>query len=271
MGWGQMNLTQAFGDGGIVAELEDHVGRLTISNARRKNALNLAMWQGVTAATAWLVSHDARAIILQGDGGVDFSAGADISEFDEVRKDTQSALAYETANSAAFAAIREAPVPVIAKLRGICFGGGLGLAAAADIRIGDETGRFAVPAGKLGLAYPADAMADIVAALGQATARLAVFTARQFSAAELAGSGFLTMEVESAALDETVEKIAADIAANAPLSVRASKVSIRAVVAGDAELQAEAARQGAATFDSADYREGRAAFTEKRKAVFAGR
>ncbi len=115
MGWGQMNLTQAFGDGGIVAAVDGHVGLLTISNARRKNALNLAMWQGVAEATNWLASQDARAIILQGDGGVDFSAGADISEFDEVRKDTASALAYETANSAAFAALREAPVPVIAK------------------------------------------------------------------------------------------------------------------------------------------------------------
>jgi enoyl-CoA hydratase/carnithine racemase len=270
MGWGQMNLTQAFAEGGIVAALEGHVGVLTISNARRKNALNLAMWQAVAEATAWLVAQDARVIILQGDGGVDFSAGADISAFDEVRKDTASALAYEAANSTAFAALREAPVPVIAKLRGICFGGGLGLAAAADIRIGDETGRFSVPAGKLGLAYPADAMADIVAALGQATARLAVFTARQFTAADLAGSGFLTIQVENAVLDDAVARMASDIAANAPLSVRASKVSIRAVVVGDAALQAEAARLGAATFDSTDYREGRAAFAEKRKAVFTG-
>lgn len=270
MGWGQMNLTEVFAGGGIVAALDGHVGTLTISNARRKNALNLAMWQGVPEAIAWLVAQDARAIILQGDGGVDFSAGADISEFDTVRKDTESALAYEAANSAAFAALREAPVPVIAKLRGICFGGGLGLAAASDVRIGDETGRFAVPAGKLGLAYPADAMADIVATLGQATARLAVFTARQFSAADLAGCGFLTLQVESSALDDSVAKVAADIAGNAPLSVKASKVSIRAVVAGDPALQAEAARQGAATFDSEDYREGRAAFAEKRKAMFTG-
>jgi enoyl-CoA hydratase/carnithine racemase len=266
-----MNLTQAFAGGGIEAARQGHVGILTIANPRRKNALTLAMWLAVPGAIAWLAAQNARAIVLQGDGGVDFSAGADISEFDDVRKDTGSALAYEAANSAAFAAIRKAPVPVIAKLRGICFGGGLGLAAASDIRIGDETGRFAVPAGKLGLAYPADAMADIVAALGQATARLAVFTARQFTAAELAGSGFLTMQVESGALDETVAGIAADIAANAPLSVQASKISIRAVVAGDPSLQAEAARLGAATFDSDDYREGRAAFAQKRKALFTGR
>jgi enoyl-CoA hydratase/carnithine racemase len=266
-----MNLTQPFADSGLLAEITGHVGTLTIANPRRKNALTLAMWRAVPEAIAWLTQSGARAIILQGGGASDFSAGADISEFDEVRKDTPSALAYEAANSGAFAAIREVPVPVIAKLRGICFGGGLGLAAAADLRIGDETGRFAVPAGKLGLAYPADAMADIVAALGQAMARLAVFTARQFSAADLAGCGFLTMQVASAALDETVEKVAADIAGNAPLSVRASKVSIRAVLAGDAMLQAEAARQGAATFDSADYREGRAAFAEKRRAAFTGR
>lgn len=269
MGAHQMNLTEPFANGGILAALDGHVGTLTISNVRRKNALNLAMWLAVAEAVDWLTAREARVIVLQGDGGVDFSAGADISEFDTVRKDTASALSYEAANSAAFAAIRTASAPVIAKLRGICFGGGLGLAAAADIRIGDETGRFAVPAGRLGLAYPADAMADIVATLGQATARLAVFTARQFSAAEL--NHFLTIEVESAALDDTVAAAAAEIAGNAPLSVRASKVSIRAVVAGDPALQAEATRQGAATFDSDDYREGRAAFAEKRKAVFTGR
>ena len=269
MGRDQMSLTGTFAEGGILASLDGHVGTLTISNPRRKNALTLAMWLAVAEAVDFLVAHEARVIVLEGAGGSDFSAGADISEFDTVRKDTASALAYEAANSAAFAAIRTAPVPVIAKLRGICFGGGLGLAAAADIRIGDETGRFAIPAGRLGLAYPADAMADIVAALGQATARLAVFTARQFTAADL--EDFLTMQVENAALDEAVAAVAADIAANAPLSVRASKVSIRAVLAGDPALQAEATQQGAATFDSDDYREGRAAFAEKRKAVFTGR
>lgn len=266
-----MKLTQSFADGGLNAATERHVATLTIANPRRKNALTLAMWRALPQAVDWLVENKARVIVLEGAGGVDFSAGADISEFAEVRKDTASALAYEAANSAAFAAIRTAPVPVIAKLTGICFGGGLGLAAAADLRIGDETARFSVPAGKLGLAYPADAMADIVAALGQANARLAVFSGRQFSAADLASSGFLTLKVSSAELDGTIAALAAEIAGNAPLSVRASKIAIRAIVAGDPALQAEAARQGAATFDSEDYREGRAAFADKRKPNFTGR
>ncbi len=71
--WDQMNLTQAFGDGGIVAAVDGHVGLLTISNARRRNALNSPCGRVLTEATNWLASQDARAIILQGDGGVDFS------------------------------------------------------------------------------------------------------------------------------------------------------------------------------------------------------
>jgi enoyl-CoA hydratase/carnithine racemase len=272
MGRLKMNLTQSFAGNTIIASTDGHIGYLTISNAGRKNAVTLAMWQAIPEAMDWLAGDaGAFCILLKGDGSNDFSAGADISEFATVRKNTASALAYEAANSAAFAAIRTCRVPVIAVIRGICFGGGLGLAAACDFRIADLSARFSVPAAKLGLTYPVDAMMDIVSALGTQTARLALFTGRQFAAPELLSSDFLMTMTEPATLDETALGLAQDIVANAPLSVRASKTAIRAVLTNDPALFETAQKQGAATFESADYAEGRAAFSEKRKPQFTGR
>ncbi len=137
-------------------------------------------------AVSWLVdSAEVRVIVLKGDGGNDFCSGADISEFAAVRSDHESATHYEALNVAAFAAIRQAPVPVIAAICGICFGGGLGLAAACDLRIADRSARFAIPAARLGLAYPVDGMGDITLGLGTDLARLALYTGQELDNAML--------------------------------------------------------------------------------------
>jgi enoyl-CoA hydratase/carnithine racemase len=264
-----MTLTRSFASGGIKAQAVDFVGSLIICNPARKNALTLDMWQAVATAIDWLVNEaKARVILLSGDGDSDFSAGADISEFDQVRKDTASALTYEAANSAAFAALRHAAVPVIAVIRGICYGGGFGLAAAADIRIADISARFAVPAAKLGLAYPADAIADFIHALGIQKTGLAVYTGRQFNADDLLKAGFLAEVTEPEALEAVAATMATEIAANAPLSIRATKTALLAAASGRTDLFEKALIQGAATFDSKDYAEGRTAFAERRKPDF---
>jgi enoyl-CoA hydratase/carnithine racemase len=271
MGCRQMTLTRSFASGGISAQAADFVGSLKISNPARKNALTLEMWREMPTAIAWLVeSCNARVILLSGDGSADFSAGADISEFDTVRKDTASALTYEASNSQAFSAIRQAAVPVIAVIRGICYGGGFGLAAACDIRIADTSARFAVPAAKLGLAYPADAIADFIHALGIQKAGLAVYTGRQFTADDLLNAGFLADIAEPAALELSATGLASEIAANAPLSIRATKTALLAAATGRTDLFEKALIQGAATFDSLDYAEGRAAFATRRKPQFTG-
>jgi enoyl-CoA hydratase/carnithine racemase len=202
--------------------------------------------------------------------GADFSAGADIGEFSTLR-DAANAQDYEAANSAAFTAIRNCRVPVVAAIRGICFGGGFGLAAAADLRIATPDAQFCVPAAKLGLAYPQDAMQDIVSAAGPQMARYLAFTGARIDAQEALSAGFLLKVVPGEKLDAQAIEIARTVAANAPLSVRASKLSIRAVLSGDA-IEARAAQDaGAATFHSADYAEGRAAFRERRAPEFSGR
>lgn len=267
-----MKHTSQFAAGKILATCQNGVGILTIDNPERKNAINAAMWRAIPDAMHWLVSDaGARVVMLTGGGTKDFSAGADISEFPTVRKDTATARVYESDNSAAFSAIRNARIPVIAAIRGICYGGGFGLAAAADLRIAADDAAFAVPAARLGLAYPADAVQDFFHALGPQLARKMLFTGLAVGASELCEAGFLLEITAPAALDAAALSLAEIIAANAPLSMQASKLALRAVATNDDDLLREAEVIGAATFDSADYAEGRAAFAEKRRPVFSGR
>ena len=114
-----MDVNNSFADGAILAATtETHIGRLTINRPEKRNALNDAMWRALPAALEWLVdTGDARVVVVEGASGRDFSAGADIGEFETLRKDAATAQQYEAGNAAAFAAIRTCPVPVIAAIR----------------------------------------------------------------------------------------------------------------------------------------------------------
>ena len=256
---------------GLDLKVENGIARLTVARPEKKNAINHAMWAAIADNVTDLSREsDIRALVLSGQG-TDFSAGADISEFDAVRRDAGTARAYEKANSDAFAALRDAPFPTIAAISGICYGGGFGLAAACDLRIATPDATFCVPAARLGLAYPQEAMVDIVTAAGPQMARYLTFTAARIDAPRALAAGFLLEIIDPAHLSERATALAEQIAVNAPLSVRASKASIRAVITGRAE-DAQAARAlGDVTFNSLDYAEGRAAFRERRKPHFEGR
>ena len=256
----------------VVARSADGVVTMTLDRPAKKNAVTLAMWQQIATTVGALDKDEtARVIVLCG-AGMDFCAGADIGEFAEVRRDAGTARAYEDANSAAFAALRGCRVPVIASISGVCFGGGFGLAAACDIRLGATGAVFSVPAARLGLAYPADAMADIVAACGPQMARYLSFSGARLPAEAAYEAGFLLeLLPDQAALKARTTEIACAIAGNAPLSVAASKASIRAALSGRADDFSGAVTLGDATFDSADYAEGRAAFLERRAPRFKGR
>jgi enoyl-CoA hydratase/carnithine racemase len=267
-----MKQSNSFASGLIKAFSDAGKGLLVIDNPQRKNAVTAAMWRAIPEAIQWLhVEGNARVIVLSGGGDQDFSAGADISEFIELRKDTTTARIYEASNSRAFAALREAPVPVIAAIRGVCYGGGFGLAAASDLRLASTDAVFAVPAARLGLAYPADAVQDFVRGLGSQMARRALFTGAALKPAELLATGFLSDVSEPDDLKQRVQILAETITANAPLSLRASKLALRAAEQGDDDLLREAEIIGALTFDSEDYREGRAAFAARRRPIFTGR
>ncbi|MCZ8179531.1 MAG: enoyl-CoA hydratase-related protein [Rhizobium sp.] len=267
-----MKQSNSFAKGFIKAFCEAGTGLLVLDNPQRKNAVTAAMWRAIPEAIHWLhTDAGARVIVLTGGSATDFSAGADISEFTELRKDAETARIYEASNSRAFAAVREAPLPVIAAIRGICYGGGFGLAAAADLRLASSDAVFAVPAARLGLAYPADAVQDFVRGLGSQMARRALFTGAAMKAPQLLDCGFLSEMTEADQLEQRAQILADTIAANAPLSLRASKLALRAVEQADEDLLREAEIIGTLTFESEDYREGRAAFAERRRPIFTGR
>lgn len=266
-----MQMTENAQTGFLNASFDAGVATVTIGRPERKNAMTQAMWQDMTSLfMEYAQDPSIRAVVLTG-AGADFCAGADIGEFDTVRGSADSARAYEAGNSATFAAIRNCPVPTIAAIRGVCFGGGFGLAAACDLRIASTTALFCVPPARLGLAYPVDAMADIVHAVGPQLARYMAYSAARLDAATALDAGLVLEIVEPGGLDQRAAELAATIAANAPLSVKASKAAIRASLTGAQQDIAHATRLGDATFESADYAEGRAAFREKRQARFSGR
>jgi enoyl-CoA hydratase/carnithine racemase len=157
-------------------------------------------------------------------------------------------------------------------IRGYCIGGGLAIAMQADIRIASTDSRFGIPAARLGLAYGFEGLRRLVSLVGPAHARMMLYSAQLIDAAEAYRIGLTNRMVEPADLESTVFDLARTIADNAPLSVAASKMAIDQVLLDPAQRDLDAlALATARCFDSDDFREGRAAFAEKRKPVFKGR
>ena len=257
----------------ILIRRDGAVGHVVISNPDKFNAMTTQMWRALPQRIAELDADPAiHAIVLVGDGDKAFVSGADISQFGAERGDTASQQVYGEAVDAAYMAPVRASKPVIAQIRGICMGGGLGLAAACDIRICSDDARFRMPAGRLGLGYKPAGVGRFVSLIGVQNTFDIFLSARIFDAAEALRIGFVGRVTPPSGLGEQVQALAAAIADNAPLTARAVKLAIRAHLGDIAEGDAAAADAAAdACNASADYHEGVRAFAEKRRPVFTGR
>ncbi len=256
----------------LIADIHGSTGYLVLNAPERRNALSLDMWQAIPGIIGRFVQDsNIRSIVIRGEGREAFAAGADISEFEAQRATDDSGKVYDEATHKATAAIANCNKPVIAAIQGICFGGGMALAMACDLRLASDDARFCIPAGKLGIGYSYDGTAALVARLGPALTAEMLFTARVYSAHEALMRGIIHQLAPVADFDAVVKGYTTMIGANAPLTIAAAKSAVRAVVSGLPNEREAAERAVATCMTSDDYREGVAAFTAKRAPRFTGR
>ncbi len=249
------------------------LGTITISNPTKMNAMSVQMWMDLPKAIrAFDADPEVRVIVITGVGEKAFVSGADISQFDKLRSSTKTQDDYDNAVADSMVAPVECSKPVIAKIRGFCFGGGLGLAAACDIRICSEDATFRMPAARLGLGYGHKGIKRFTDIIGLANATDIFVTARRFDAPDSLRMGFVSRVCAGSEIDAVVDQYTKMIGENAPLTVAASKFNIRQVCAHPEEQDMERAVQMVKNcFASEDFKEGRTAFMEKRPAQFKGR
>lgn len=257
----------------MLSEVEPPIGTMIFNNPARHNAVSSDMWARAAEIMRRLSEDPAiRVVVVTGAGGKAFISGADISKFEDERANAAAEEVYHANTSAARDELVNCPKPTIAKIRGYCIGGGVGTALACDIRICSDNSRFAVPAARLGVGYDYDGIRRLVDVVGPSFAKEIFFTARQFSAEEAKEMGLVDRVVPEAALDDYVRDYALTIAANAPMTMHAAKVSILEALKNPADRDlALCERLVDECHDSQDYLEGRRAFMEKRKPKFAGR
>ena len=252
---------------------ESSLAWLVFDHPERRNAVSLEMWQAIPDLAAALdADPSVRVIGLRGAGDIAFVSGADISEFASTRTGANAAQAYEDTTATAFAALAGVGKPVVAAIHGFCVGGGMAVALTADLRIAADDAQLAIPAARLGLGYHAAGIDALVRLVGPSTAKEVLFTARRFTAEEALVRGLVNEVVPKARLDARVREVAAQIAENAPLTLRSVKLVIRELGRDASARDRDRVRDSIhACFESDDYREGVQAFLDKRKPVVQGK
>ncbi len=267
------NKQTSYADGKILQEIVDGVGIITFNNPEKRNAMSLQMWEGFREALTSLRDDDSvRVVVLRGAGDKAFVSGADISQFEKERHNAQASEEYSRRSAAQRALFADYPKPTIACIRGFCLGGGMLVAMLSDIRIAAENSQFGIPAARLGIAYGYDGLKHLVSLVGPSWARLLMYTGMRIDSAEALRIGLVERVLPDAELWGATMEIARTISGNAPLAIKAAKLTIGEVLkdAGDRDMGA-VKNIGTACMDSEDFREGRQAFMEKRKPQFKGR
>lgn len=247
------------------------IARITLSNLARHNAMSLSMWQEL-ARLLQDVDGDPgiRVICLRGDGDKAFVSGADISEFESKYGSEDGAAQFDLVVNTAQELLANCGKPAVACIHGICYGGGMGLALACDLRYCAGTARFCMPAGRFGLGYAYAYTKRMVDVLGIARAAELVYTARVIDGVEAERIGLVHSAHDD--VDGHVEEVLDLIARNAPLTLKAAKLALRASMASPAGQERGAVDAAVrACFASEDYVEGRRAYADKRAPRFTGR
>ncbi|WCB96023.1 putative enoyl-CoA hydratase echA6 [Baekduia alba] len=258
----------------LIDEPLDGVRRLTISNPAKRNALDHAILDGIAAAVRGADDGATRAIVLTGAHGM-FSSGYDIGDIPEDVFAAEAEKLVAHPFTSAIDALDATDVPTIAALPGHTIGGGLELALACDLRVARDGIKLGMPPAKLGLVYSHTGLRRFLHAIGEPRTRQLFLLGRNISAREAKTWGLLHEIAGEEDLEGVALDWAAELTANAPLSVRGNKRVLRALLDAEATLdpavEAELIALRKACFASEDLAEGVRAFAEKRPARWQGK
>jgi enoyl-CoA hydratase len=257
----------------IIGRVTGGIAEIIFNNPAKLNATSLDMWQRAgELAQQYANDPDVRVLVVSGAGGKAFVSGADISKFESQRASAEANEVYSKASLGAYEGIYNFPKPTIAKIHGYCIGGGMNLAICCDMRIATANSKFGVPAGKLGLGYGYTPINRLSHVVGISRAMQFLYSAQQIGAEEAFTIGLLNKIVPEGDIDTEVADMANAIAGNAPLTIALVKASAREITRAEgAPDHAKLKRMSDACFSSADFKEGRTAFMEKRKPKFQGK
>jgi enoyl-CoA hydratase/carnithine racemase len=229
------------------------------------------MWAALGETMRKLSADDAlRCVVVRGAGEKAFAAGADIAEFAGERANAKQAKPYGNLIHETMQAVARCRHPTVAMIKGACVGGGLEIAAMCDLRVAGESSRFGIPVNRLGLTMAYGELMGLLALVGRAVALEILLEGRVFDAAEAYRKGLVNRVVPDQKVEEEAYATARRIAEGAPLVNRWHKQFIERLSVR-AQLAEKEWDEGFACFDTADYKEGVAAFLAKRKPDFKGR
>lgn len=237
--------------------------RVVLAHPGKRNAMSRAMWRQLRSVFEDLQRQpQLRCIVLQGEGEA-FCAGGDISEYAAFRFAEDSLAAFHEGEVwPALHAMLQCDVPLVAAIEGACMGAGMELASCCDTRLAADTAQFGAPIAKLGFPMAPKEAALVLSQLGPAKTRQMLLEAAVFGADQMLASGFLSQVHPAAGLQAQLERTVARITGLAPQAARMTKQLLRALAEGDA--QAPVLQKPYAYADSAEHREGIAAFIAKR-------
>jgi enoyl-CoA hydratase/carnithine racemase len=255
-------------EGRVVFSIEDQVGSILFDRPAARNAMTDAMYAELAEICARLAEPGAlRAVVLRGAGGEAFVAGTDIGKFLDFAGG-EDGLAYEAEMGRILEALAAIPIPVVAVIEGWALGGGLNIAACADIRIATTGSRFGAPVARtLGNCLSVDNYARLLAGFGEGRARRMLLLGETLSAQEALAAGFLSRVAEPAELEATLQKLLSRLLANAPLTLRASKAALNRLMATSRPNIDDLIRL---CYASEDFHMGVRAFLAKEKPVWRG-
>jgi enoyl-CoA hydratase/carnithine racemase len=252
----------------------DAVARLTLNNPEKRNPLDHEVLDALAAALPELASGiETRCVVITGRGEA-FSAGYDITALSEssFERDAEALVAHPFTD--AMAAITAHPYPVLAAINGHCLGGGLELAIRCDMRLCAAGARLGMPPAKLGLIYGHTGLERFIDVVGVAYTRELFLTGRTVAAERAERMGLVNWTVPDDAVEGAAIELAAEVAANAPLSIAGNKRAIETLSQFPRltpEQERELIELRESCFASEDFREGVRAFADKRPPRWRGR